>query len=135
MQSEGQHTSHHNSQQVVSQFLQGIEYRSKPALTVDDCKNAKSFSKVSDELLSKSGKQLKKEALSQVVYYKHMAHLPAEIKSKLTYYVEAPCSVPSNILFLKDAANMYDTNPKFRWSLVVGLLNADANRADGTRNA
>ena len=64
-----------------------------------------------------------------------MAQLPAEIKSKLTYYVEAPCSVPSNILFLKDAANMYDTNPKFRDSLVVVLLKAAVNRADGTRNA
>ena len=33
-------------------FLQGIERRSKPTLTIADCNNAKSFAKVIDELLS-----------------------------------------------------------------------------------
>ena len=50
-----------------------------------------------------------------------MAQLPSEIKSNITYDVEAPYGVPSNISFLKDAANMYDTKPKFRDSLVVGV--------------
>ena len=120
---------------MVSQFLQGIEHRSKSTLTISDCNNAKYFAKVSDKLLSESGKQLKKEEISQVVYYKHMAQLPSEINSKLTYDVEASCGVPSNISFLKDAANIYDTNSEFRNSLVVGLLKSDFNRADGTINA
>ena len=64
-----------------------------------------------------------------------MAQFPAEIKSNLTYNVEAPCGVPSNISFLKDSANLSDTNPKFWDYLVVGLLKAAVNRADGTRNA
>ena len=94
-------------------------------MTITDCNNAKSFAKVGDELLIESG----------MVYYKHMAQLPSEIKSKLTYDAEDPFSVPSNISFLKDATNLYDTNPKFRNSLVVGFLKDTVNRADGTRNA
>jgi hypothetical protein len=116
-------------------FLQGIERRKKPTLCITDCNNAESLIKVNDELLTESGKQLKEEAESQVEYYKHIANLPEGIKSKLHYEVEAPGGVPCDSSFLKDAADLYESNPVFRDSLVIGLLKAAVNRTKGMGNA
>ena len=104
-------------------------------LTITNCNNANSFAKVSDELLIKIGNKLNKEAKSQVVYYEYIAQLPAGIMQNLTYRVEYPVGVACDTSFLKDTANLYESNPEFWYYLVVGFLKADLNRTNGKVNA
>eukprot|EP00957_Ditylum_brightwellii_P178696 13611206-Ditylum_brightwellii.AAC.1 len=111
----------------MSQLMQNKE-RTKSTLTTIDCENTKSLIEVRDIFLTKSGKQLKEEAKTQVEYYKYIAQLPKSIKSKLKYEVAAPGGVPRNTSFLKDASNVYESYPEFRDSLVVGLLKAAISR-------
>ena len=54
--------------------------------------------------------------------------------SKLTYQVKYPGGVPCNNSLLRDSENLYEANPEFRDSLVVGLLKAAVNRTNGKGN-
>jgi hypothetical protein len=78
---------------------------------------------------------LKEEARTQVEYYEYIAQLPKVTKSKLQYEAEAPGGVPCDTSFLKDAADLYEGNPEFRDSLVVGLLKAAITRTKWKGNA
>ena len=71
---------------------------------------------------------------TKVEYYEYIAKLPKGIKSKFKYDAEAPDGVLCDTSFFKDAADMYEGNPEFRGSLVVGLLKATISRTKGKGN-
>ena len=112
-------------------YMAAFNRRSKSDMTTLDLIQATALKKVPDIYFSEEGLHFKEEAVSQVDYCDYVSELPSALKKKLLDRSDAPSSSTS---FLEKISDLYENNPSFRESLVVGMLKASVDRMLGNGN-
>eukprot|EP00957_Ditylum_brightwellii_P110126 8399205-Ditylum_brightwellii.AAC.1 len=95
----------------------------KNVLTPSNLDDAIRFTQVLDNKLGPAGLALNEEARGQIEYGRHMACLDRHLEHK-TYQTIEYNLVPCMWALFKNAADLYEKNPKFQSSLIVALLKA-----------